>query len=106
MNKLAIYGGSKSIKKKFNLGATYFEEELNAVCEVIRSNTISGFVANSGPKFYGGEKVKELENQFRKYFNSKYSQSLINYSSRIIFINGRIIIISIIIICCPNTRYI
>jgi perosamine synthetase len=73
MDKLAIYGGSKSIKKKFDLGATYFEEELNAVCEVIHSNTISGFVANSGPKFYGGEKVKELENQFRKYFNSKYA---------------------------------
>ena len=61
MKKLAIHGGPKSITKIFNLGATYFEEEIAAVTDVIKSQTISGFVANDGPKFYGGKKVKELE---------------------------------------------
>ena len=73
MNKLAIYGGSKTVKKKFDLGATYGEEELNAVSDIINSGTISGFVANSGPKFYGGLKVKELEKSFQLYFKSKYA---------------------------------
>ena len=65
--ELAINGGPKTITKSFNLGATYSKEELDAVTDVIKSGTISGFVANSGPKFYG-EKVKELESLFVKYF--------------------------------------
>ena len=73
MRKLAINGGPKRINKTFYLGATYFEEEISAVTDVIKSNTISGFVANDGPKFYGGEKVKELESLFNEYFRSKYA---------------------------------
>ena len=68
--ELAINGGPKTITKSFNLGATYSKEELDAVTDVIKSGTISGFVANSGPKFYGGEKVKELESLFVKYFKN------------------------------------
>jgi len=67
--QLAIDGGPKSITKKFDLGATYFEEEITAVKDVMKSQVISGFVANDGPKFYGGEKVKELELLFRDYFD-------------------------------------
>ena len=73
MKKLVIDGGDRPyINKEFNLGATYSKEELGAVQEVIKSGTISGFVANSGPKFFGGNKVIELENQFKEYFNSKF----------------------------------
>ena len=71
--ELAINGGPKTITKSFNLGATYSKEELDAVTDVIKSGTISGFVANSGPKFYGGEKVKELESLFVKYFKTKHA---------------------------------
>jgi len=73
MEKLAINGGPKSIQKSFDLGATYFDEEIAAVTEVIKSQTISGFVANNGPKFYGGKKVKELESLFREYFDITYA---------------------------------
>ncbi len=73
MKKLAIHGGPKSITKSFNLGATYFEEEISAVTDVMKSQTISGFVANDGPKFYGGEKVKELESLFKEYFSVEYA---------------------------------
>jgi len=74
MKKLVIDGGDRPyINKEFNLGATYSKEELGAVKEVIKSGTISGFVANSGPKFFGGNKVIELENQFKEYFNSKFA---------------------------------
>lgn len=73
MEKLAIHGGKKSITKDFDLGATYFKEELNAVSKVIKSNTISGFVANNGPKFLGGSKVIELESLFKSYFNIKFA---------------------------------
>ena len=73
MKKLAIHGGPKSITKFFDLGATYFEEEITAVTDVIKSQTISGFVANDGPKFYGGKKVKELESLFREYFSMTYA---------------------------------
>ena len=54
--KLAVEGGKPFVNKKFDLGATYFKEEKEAVAQVIDSGIISGFVANSGPKFYGGQK--------------------------------------------------
>ena len=73
MKKLALEGGKPFIKKEFDLGATYFKEEIKAVNEVLSKGTISGFVANSGPKFYGGNKVKELESSFKNYFNSKFA---------------------------------
>ena len=57
----------------YNLGATYNEEELEGVQDVIKSGIISGFIANAGPKFYGGEQVKLLEDDFKKYFGSKYA---------------------------------
>ena len=73
MKNLAINGGKKTIQKIFDLGATYFDEEINAVTKVIKSQTISGFVANDGPKFYGGNKVIELESLFKEYFNVKFA---------------------------------
>lgn len=76
MKKLAINGGMPHIKESFDLRAKYFEEELRAVKEVLNSRTISGFVANSGEKFYGGEKVKKLEAQFIKYFNVNHAVAL------------------------------
>ena len=67
MKKLVKEGGNKPfINKQFDLGASYSEEELLAVHNVIKSGTISGFVANSGPKFLGGPKVIELESHFKE----------------------------------------
>ena len=71
--KLAVEGGKPFVNKKFDLGATYFKEEKEAVARVIDSGTISGFVANSGPKFYGGQKVLELESSFKDFFNTEYA---------------------------------
>ncbi len=71
--KLAAEGGKPFVNKKFDLGATYFKEEKEAVAQVIESGTISGFVANSGPKFYGGQKVLELESSFKDYFHTGHA---------------------------------
>jgi len=71
--KLAIEGGSPFVNKEFNLGATYFKEEKEAINQVIDSGVISGFVANSGPKFFGGQKVIELERDFRNYFGTSFA---------------------------------
>ena len=71
--KLAVEGGKPFVNKKFDLGATYFKEEKEAVAQVIDSGIISGFVANSGPKFYGGQKVLELESSFKDFFNTEYA---------------------------------
>lgn len=74
MKKLVKEGGNKPfINKQFDLGASYSEEELLAVHNVIKSGTISGFVANSGPKFLGGPKVIELESHFKEYFDTNYA---------------------------------
>lgn len=71
--KLAIEGGSPFVNKEFDLGATYFQEEKEAITQVIDSGVISGFVANSGPKFYGGQKVIELERDFKNYFGTAFA---------------------------------
>tara|TARA_Y100000590_G_scaffold138186_1_gene158197 strand:+ start:30353 stop:31585 length:1233 start_codon:yes stop_codon:yes gene_type:complete len=72
--QLVIEGGNVPfIKQEFDLGATYSEEESAAIQEVISSGTISGFVANSGQKFFGGPKVIELEQLFKEYFDVDYA---------------------------------
>lgn len=76
MKKLAINGGVSFIKKPFDLRAKYLAEEYSSVKEVLDNRIISGFIANSSDKFYGGKKVRELESQFRQYFNVNHAVAL------------------------------
>ena len=73
MSKCAILGGTPVRETPIPWTSTMGEEERIAVDEVMKSGTLSAFLANSGEKFLGGPKVKELENAFCKRFKSKYA---------------------------------
>ncbi|MBO6178683.1 MAG: DegT/DnrJ/EryC1/StrS family aminotransferase [Selenomonadaceae bacterium] len=73
MSKLALLGGSPVRKKAIPWTSTMGEEELSAVTNVMKSGVLSAFLANSGEKFLGGPKVKELEAAFCQRFHSKYA---------------------------------
>ncbi len=70
---LAINGAEPVVKKPFDLRAKYLKEEYQAVKEVLEDRMISGFIANSTERFYGGKKVRKLEKLFVSYFDSRYA---------------------------------
>ncbi len=76
MSECAILGGRPIRKEPIPWTSTMGDEELNAVVDVMKSGCLSAFIANSGDKFYGGPKVKEIEEAFCKRFGSKYAISV------------------------------
>lgn len=73
MDKAAILGGKPVRESVIPWTSTIGEEESNAVSEVMKSGILSAFIANSGEMFYGGPKVKELEEAFCKRFQTKHA---------------------------------
>ena len=76
MSKCAILGGQPIREKAIPWTSTMGKEENDAVVSVMKSGCLSAFIANSGDKFYGGPKVKELEDAFCKRFGSNYAISV------------------------------
>lgn len=76
MSNLAISGGipirQGLLPRQLSLG----DEEIQAINNLLKNtNILSGFRGNSGPAFYGGEKIQEFETMFKKYFGSMYAYS-------------------------------
>ena len=57
INKLALFGGKKTISQKFSSYNSIGKEELNAVQEVVKSGELSSFLGTHSKDFYGGKKV-------------------------------------------------
>ncbi len=72
-NSLALFGGKALRPKPFYSYNTIGEAEKKAVMEVLDSGELSGFTAGNTDRFYGGEKVRKLEEDFCKYFGVKYA---------------------------------
>lgn len=68
-NKLAILRGEPVRKKKFEYVSPIGKEEKEAVIKVLDKGLLSGFFMD----FEGGEKVKEFEKAWAKYFGSKHA---------------------------------
>ena len=83
MNKPAILGGEPVNTKEFPPYNTIGDEEKMAVMEVLESGELSGFVAAAIPEFYGGPKVKALEQAFCDYFGSKHAVAVNSATSGI-----------------------
>ena len=60
MSKSAILGGKPVREQAIPWVSTMGKEETDAVVSVMKSGTLSAFLANSGEKFLGGPNVKEL----------------------------------------------
>lgn len=76
MENCAILGGNPVRETPIPWANCMGEEEKRAVDIVMESGELSKFLANSGDKFLGGDKVKELESEFCNKFNVRYAVSM------------------------------
>ncbi|MBW2030716.1 MAG: DegT/DnrJ/EryC1/StrS family aminotransferase [Deltaproteobacteria bacterium] len=76
MNKdkqLALMGGRPLNSKPFPEYNTIGREEREAVLRVLESGRLSDFVATPGDLFWGGKRVRLLEEAFAEYFEVPYA---------------------------------
>lgn len=90
MSKLAILGGTPVVKGHLAPFVTVGEEERKAVCEVIDSGLLSGFYGSWSKEFWGGPKVRALEEAWAQHFGSKHAISVNSNTSGLISCMGAI----------------
>ncbi len=87
--KLALFGGKKTVnivKPYISIG----HEEKIAVNEVLDTNCLSGFYGSWTKEFFGGEKIKLLENKWKKFFGVKNAISVNSNTSGLFCAMGAI----------------
>ena len=77
-NKLAIFGGEKSISEKFKRYNPIGKEEIDAAIKVLKTGKLSPFlgeweVDTDFGGFFGGEKVQEFERLTEREFNVNHA---------------------------------
>ena len=90
MNKLALFGGEKVITKKFNRFNTIGSKEIEITTKVLKSGTLSNYIAKYGNNFLGGKYVKEFESNWEKKFKVKHAISVNSWTSGLICSIGAI----------------
>ena len=90
VNKLAVFGGSKHIKKSLKKYAPIGEEEVAAAKSVVESGVLSQFIGGWDKDFLGGPKVKEFERACEDYFNVKHAVTVNSWTSGLIAAVGAI----------------
>lgn len=76
MSKLAIFGGSPVRTKPFPAHNFIGEEEKKAVAEVLDSGNLSQFIGCWHDDFYGGPKVRELEQAWCDFTGTEHAVSV------------------------------
>lgn len=71
--KLALFGGPKTRTEPFPPHPIIGHEEKTAVLEVLERGRLSTFIAQAGPLFLGGEKIKQFEREFATCHEVKYA---------------------------------
>jgi len=90
MNLPAVLGGEKVRKHIFSPRQTMFNEEINAVTEVLHSDNLSSFLGAPGNNFLGGEKVIEFEELWKKKYGFKHAISVNSWTSGLMISVGAI----------------
>ena len=83
-NKLALFGGKKTISHKFTRFNTYNHKEVDAANKVIKSGILSQFIGAPGEFFDGGTYVKKFERKIEKYFGVKKAILVNSWTSGLI----------------------
>lgn len=73
---LAIHGGTPVRTRPFPAYITIGEEEKRAVQEVLDSTVLSQFLGTWSPEFYGGPRVRALEEKWARYFGVQHAVSM------------------------------
>ena len=90
MEKLALFGGEKTIKNSFEKYNSMGMEEVQAAKGVIESGVLSQFLGVWHEDFYGGPKVKEFERQAAAYFNVKHAVTVNSWTSGLVAALGAV----------------
>ena len=90
INKLALFGGNKVIKKPFIRYNPIAKEEKTAALNVIESGVLSKFLGEWSPEFFGGPKVQEFERQCEVFFDVKHAVVVNSWTSGLIMSVGAI----------------
>lgn len=73
-DKPALLGGPKiNPDRPFRFNSAIGDEEARAVMEVLKSKELSGFIASPGAPFWGGPKVRALQERFAEHFGTRYA---------------------------------
>ena len=90
MDKLAIFGGPKTIQTPSRKYNPIGNEELQAAKEVIESGVLSQFLGAWHDDFYGGPKVREFERLAADYFGVKHVVTVNSWTSGLVAAVGAI----------------
>lgn len=90
MEKLALFGGEKTIKNSFEKYNSMGMEEVQAAKGVIESGVLSQFLGVWHEDFYGGPKVKEFERQAAAYFDVKHAVTVNSWTSGLVAALGAV----------------
>ena len=88
--KLALFGGPKTINQPFKRYNSIGKEEVEAAKAVVESGVLSQFLGCWDPDFYGGPKVQEFERQCEAYFSVKHAITVNSWTSGLIAAIGAI----------------
>lgn len=88
--KLALFGGPKTIQTEFRRYNPIGIEEVNAAQKVIESGVLSQFLGAWHEDFYGGPKVKEFERQCAEYFGVRHAVTVNSWTSGLVAAVGAI----------------
>lgn len=87
MDTLALLGGDPVRSTEPVVGhdptqrSNFNEAEIEAVTKVLESGRLSGFVAGPSEEFYGGPKVRELEDAWSKQFEVEHAIAVNSWTS-------------------------
>jgi len=88
--KLALFGGPKTINQPFKHYNSIGKEEVEAAKAVVESGVLSQFLGCWDRDFYGGSKVQEFERQCEAYFGVKHAITVNSWTSGLIAAVGAI----------------
>lgn len=88
--KLALFGGSKTIQTPFKRYNPIGVEEVQAAKQVMETGVLSQYLGCWDPDFFGGPKVQEFERQCETYFNVKHAVTVNSWTSGLVAAVGAI----------------
>jgi perosamine synthetase len=79
--KLALFGGPKTIAVPFQRYNPIGAEEVQAAKAVVESGVLSQYLGTWSPDFLGGPKVREFERQCERYFGVQHAVTVNSWTS-------------------------
>lgn len=89
-DKLALFGGPKTIHKKFKKYNSIGVEEQHAVKRVVENGVLSKYLARWGDDFFGGPMVKKFEEDWKNKFQVNHAITVNSWTSGLICAIGAI----------------